>query len=237
MARASAFSVEVNVSEVIGLADKLAGMTPAHIGALMVDAINETADSAYEMSRKAILGGINLTDDYVQRHMKVEHATSHNPEASIIAFGGKGQTTSLSHYGAMQESKPVTWSNERIAASHKFSTRWPGWVRRIGDASRGIEVGQKTDGVSVEVTRGSQKKLKTSKAIILPGKRDSEGNAMVFKRIAGSGRGHSKLKALQGPSVYQLFRVAGAEIEDQVYDNLERAVIDSAERQFAKELS
>lgn len=235
MAGLSAFHVKIDVAQLDTLADKLASLTPEAVGALMVDAINDTVDSAYDLSRKAILSGINLTDSYVQSHMHVEHATSKSPSATIVAYGGKAHITGLSHYGAMQEVKPVRWPNEKILEKHKFSKRWPGWVRRIGDEARGIDEGDKTAGVSVSVT--TRKQLKTSKAIILPGKRDREGNAMVFKRIAGSGRKDSKLKLLHGPSVYQLFRVAGALIEDQVYGDLERAVVDAAEEQFLKELS
>ena len=237
MARANVFSIKIDVSELDDFADRLAGLTPEKVGALLVDAINETADSAYELSRKAILSGINLTDAYVQSHMSVEHATANKPEAYIVAFGGRGHTTGLSHYGAIQEVKKVTWSNERIESlGHKFSAKWPGWIRRKGDEARGIDEGDKTAGVSVHVTT-SRKKLQTGKAIIMPGVVDREGNELVFKRTGGSGRKDSKLKALQGPSVYQLFRVAGEKIEDQVYGDLERAVVDSAERQFLKELS
>ena len=234
---ASSFGIKFDVSQLDTLADKLAGLTPDAVSALMVSAINETADTGYELSRKAILRGINLTDRYVQSHMAVHPATVRNPQAEIVAFGGKGHITGLSHYGAMQEDKPVTWSNERIQeAGHTFSTKWPGWIRRRGDDARGIDEGDKTAGVSVQVT-GARKALKTSRAILLPGIRDTEGNAMVFKRVSGSGRNKSTLKNLTGPSVYQLFRVAGALIENKLHDDLERAVVDAAEQQFLKELA
>lgn len=237
MARANAFAIKIDVAQLEAFADKLATLTPEKVGALLVDAVNETADSAYELSRKAILSGINLTDTYVKSHMRVEHATARKPEAAIVALGGKGHTTGLSHYGALQETKKVTWSNERIESlGHTLSAKWPGWVRRSGDEARGIDEGDKTAGVSVQVT-ASRKKLQTSKAILMPGVVDREGNTLVFKRVGGSGRKDSKLKALQGPSVYQLFRVAGEKIEGQVYGDLERAVVDAAERQFLKEFS
>jgi hypothetical protein len=237
VARANAFSLKVDVSEIENFATRLADLTPEKVGALLVDALNETADSAYELSRKAILSGINLTDSYVKSQMKVEHATAQSRTATIVAFGGKGHTTGLSHYGAIQEVKKVTWSNERIQSlGHEFEDKWPGWIRRKGDTARGIQVGDKTAGVSVKVTT-SRKQLKTGKAIIMPGVTDREGNPVVFKRVGGSGRQYSKLKALQGPSVYQLFRVAGEAIQEQVYGDLEKAVVDSAERQFLKEFS
>ena len=234
---ASYLSIDFDVSKVENLAEKLAGMTPDAVGAMLVSAINETADTAYELSRKAILRGVNLTDSYVQSNMWLRPATSSNPKAEIVAFGDKAHLTGLSHYGAMQITKPVTWSNERIKGiGHDFSDKWPGWIRRHGDEDRGIAEGDKTGGVSVQVT-SSREVLKTSRAILLPGIRDRELNPMVFKRVAGSGRKKSTLKRLLGPSVYQLFRVATGLIEKQVYGDLERAVVDAAEQRFLKELA
>lgn len=217
----NAFRIEFDVSSLDNLSDKLARLTPAAVGALMVDSINETADTAYALSRKAILNGINLTDDYVQKHMTVEHATASNPQASIIAHGDRENLTAVSHYGAMQLSQPV---------KHRD--------RSIGDAGRGIPSGSKTAGVSIEVVKGARKPFKSSRVFIAPNILDTEKNQFVFKRIGGKTRsGKDKLKRLMGPSVYQLFRVAGAKIEEQVYGDLERAVIDAAEIQFAKELT
>jgi hypothetical protein len=82
----------------------------------------------------------------------------------------------------------------------------------------------------VEVTSGSRKPIEHG--FTMPGKRDSAGNMLVFTRDR-----NNKVRSRSGPSVYQLFRVAGALIEDQVYGDLERAVVDSAERQFLKEFS
>lgn len=220
MARSNAFSVKIDVSQLVDLSDKLAGLTPERVGELLVDSINATADSAYELSRKAILSGINLTDAYVQQRMAVEHATAKKPEASIIAFGDKENLTALSHYGAIQ----------RLQSAHT--------KRSKGDPARGIPAGMKTDGISVAVAQGNRKPLKSSRVFIAPNKLDLEGNPFVFQRLEGTTRsGKDKLKRLMGPSVYQLFRVAGALIENQVYGDLERAVIDAAEQQFAKELS
>ncbi len=232
----NAFNIKIDVSNVEGLADTLGKLTPEHIGEITIDAINSVADKTYDISRKTILRGVNLTDSYVQRRMVVEHATKQKPEAAIIAFGGKSFLTSLSHYGAMQQTQAVTWTNERILADgHKFGKKWPGWIRRTGDAARGIAVGEKTGGVSVNVT--SRKQLKTSKAIIVPNIKDRDGNSLVFKRVGGSGRKDSKLQALTGPSVYQMFRTAIPLIQDEAFDNLEREVTDAAVSIFEKELT
>lgn len=231
MARPVAFGISVDVSGVEGLAERLAALTPERAGALLVDAVNESADSAYEMGRRAILRGINLTDDYVQRKMQVEHATAQKPEATITAFAGRGFITSLSHYGAMQLTEPVNWSNERIqAAGHKFG-KWPGWTRRTGSAARGIAVDSKAAGRSVEVVRGSRKRM--GPAFSMPGKKDSDGNLLIFSRVPSKG---GAVVARTGPSVYQLFRVAIEDIGDQVRDDMEQRVADAAEREFSKEL-
>lgn len=212
MARQNAFSVSIDVDQVGALADKLGRLTPDRVGALLVGAINATVDTAYDMSRKAILNGINLTDDYVQARMTVEHASENKPVARIVAFGGKGYTASLSHYGAMQETQPVQNPS-----------------RSKGDPARGIASGQKAAGLSVEVTRGSRKPV--AHGFTMPGKRDREGNLLVFTRD-----GAGKIKSRVGPSVYQLFRVAGAKIEGQVADDLQSAVVDAAEAQLLKAL-
>lgn len=232
MARLNAFSVTIDVTPLDELATKLGTLTPEQVGALMVDAVNATTDATYDLARKTILGGINLTDEYVQRKMGVEHATAQNPTATIVAYGGKSYLTSLSHYGAMQLAGAVNWSNARIQADgHKFG-KWPRWTRRTGNDKLGIAADTKGTGRSVEVISGSRKKL--GRAFAIAGKTDTDGNPLVFQRIPGSKK---SVRVLSGPSVYQLFRVAAGQIEDQVYGDLSQSVIALAERQFEKELS
>lgn len=229
MARLNAFRVTVDTVQVDRLTANLGAFTPEQIGASLVEAINETVDSAYELGRSRMLAGINLSDEYVQRKMRVEHATEASPVATIIASGARKDMTSLSHYGAMQEKKAVNWSNDRIrAAGHKFG-KWPGWTKRTGAPGVGIEAGLKAAGKSVEVTRG--KRMRLGSQFSIPGKKDNDGNLLIFRRSASG-----KLQALTGPSVYQLFRVAAGLIEDDVGDDLMRAVSASAERELKKAL-
>ena len=224
MAGRSAFSIKFDVNQVIALADRLDGLTPAALGEAVVEAINETVDSAYELGRARILNGINLTDEYVQRKMQVQHATDKKPTASITAFGGRGFTTGLSHYGALQLDRDVNWSNARIiAAGNKFGP-WPGWTKRTGNAALGIQVDRKAAGRSVEVVKGRRKAIRPAFAI--PGKKDADGNQVVFRRDGDT------VRALSGPSVYQLFRVAAVSIEGQVGDELEQTIIEVAERRL-----
>lgn len=225
----STFSIKVDTSQLEALVEGLGEVTPEALGQRLVEVTNEQIESAYDLSRKRMLSGINLTDGYVKRKMAVTQATANKPVAEIIAYGGREYLTSLSHYGAMQLAKDVTWSNERIASMGKTFGQWPGWVRRKGNAALGIPVNKKAAGRSVEVVRGSRKKI--GPAFAIPGKRDNEGNPIVFRR-----NGADKVEALTGPSVYQLFRVAATALEEQIGDDYQTAITDAAEAELKKVL-
>lgn len=224
-----AFRVSIDTQQLEALGERLGALTPQQLAASLVGAINATTDRAYELGRSRMLAGINLTDEYIQRKMRVEHATESNPVATIVASGASKDMTSLSHYGAMQETKAVNWSNERIrAAGHAFGA-WPGWTRRTGAPGVGIEVGQKAAGKTVEVTRGKRKRLGSQFSI--PGKKDNDGNLLIFRRTEAG-----KLQSLTGPSVYQLFRVAAGLIEEEVGDDLQSSIAAAAEFALTKVL-
>ena len=241
MARNNAFSVKIETSTVEALADRLGEINAARLGETLVDTINEVADSAYELSRRTITTGINLTDAYVQRRMELKPATKARPTAEIVAPFGKKNLTNLSHYGAqVGETKPVNWTNERIAdevfgGTARFGP-WPGWTKRTGTAHMGIPEGRKAYKMTAEVARGSRKSI--GKKFTLPGKRDTEGNPLVFERTGPGGKdGKGNLQSLLGPSVYQLFRVAAENIEERVGNDLRDAVVDAAERAFRDALA
>lgn len=218
-----AFSIKVDVGKIEALAKSLGEFTPEQLGALTVDAINTAAESAYELSRKTMLRTINLTDAYVQDKMQLESATAKSPTATITAKGKQDDMTNLSHYGAMQESKSVNWSNARIQAMGKKFGGWPGWTKRTGVTALEIATDRKADGKSVEVTRGSRKRMGSQ--FSLPGKKDRERNLLIFRRNKAG-----KLESLDGPSVYQLFRAAATAIEGQVTDGLEATLIEMADK-------
>lgn len=218
--------VAFKLTELEALADRLGVLTPSGFS---VGAINQVLDSTYDLLRTTMLSGINLTDEYLQRSMQVERATESKPEASITTFGGKPYLTNLSHYGAMQETRAVNWTNEAIqAAGHKLGN-WPGWTRRKGNQPLGIEPNRKAAGKSVEVVRGRRKSMKP--VFSIPGKKDKEGNLILFSRNEAD-----KVQAKTGPSPYQLARHAIPLIYDNVADDLREAVIDAAEREFTKAL-
>jgi hypothetical protein len=207
----TAFSIKVDVTELNTLSDSLKTLTPEAVSVLMVDSINVVTDRTYDLARKTMLRGINLSDGYLQQKMQVVHATPAQPEASIVALGDRPHLTGLSHYGAMVET----------AAAR----------RAHGNPKTGIPPGQKSAGVSVEVIKGKREQF--PHGFFLPGKADSEGNPLVFARKKGSG----KIVSRRGPAVYMLFRVAADSIEEQVYGDLSQSVINEAQRLFQKELA
>lgn len=218
--------IKFDVSQIDGLGERLAKFGPEFVSAMVVDPINEAAESAYTLGRRTILlTGINLTDDYLQRRMVVEKATDKKPAASITALGGRAYTTQLSHYGAMQSTEDVRWNNSWILENVGGFAPWPGWTERVGDPGRGIAAEQKAAGVSVEVFKGKRKTIRG--AITIPGKKDTEGNPLVFRRYPIA---RKKVDTLQGPAVYQLFRAAIPRIEDEVTDDLEQRVVEVAQR-------
>jgi hypothetical protein len=192
----------------------------------MVDTINRVTNETYDLARSTMLSGINLTDAYVQRKMEVTPATGRLPVAIIAApVRDRNANTNLSEYGAMTQAGAVNWSNERIKAMGKKFGPWPGWTRRIGAKGLGIPVNQKAIATSVEVKRGARKNLRSTVGFQVGKLKDGSGNPLVFERV-----GKKNIKAMYGPSVYQLFKVAAGKIEETVYDNLEQAVIETADK-------
>lgn len=232
----AAFSIKIDTSGLDNFTKALSRISPESIGEAMVDTVNEAADRTFLLARETMLSGINMTDAYIVRKMERKKATKASPSAEIIAPATrkKGRTnpfTNLSHYDAQQLTKPVNWTNERIAAERgpKAFGKWRKWTPRDGDAKRGIDAGEKAHKLSVEVIRGARKNV--AKTFTLPGLRDNDGNPLVFQRKDGG-----RIDALLGPSVFQLFRVAAGKIEDTVSEDLRDAVIRTAERELEKVL-
>lgn len=244
------FSIKIDASRVRDLADRVGQIDDERLGDMVVGVLNEVVETTYDLARNRIRAGINLTDTYVQARMEVKPATPGNPQAQIIGKGGKQYLTNLSHYGADVVSKDVNWSNETILSRGKKFGRYPGWTERIGAQHMGIDPDEKLRKMTVKVTNTRKS---VGKAFTLPGKLDREGNPLVFKAVEGTygagsskrnteagfnrRKGRSKIEALYGPSVYQLFRVAAGEIAPGVSDDLENAVVQAAERELQKVIS
>lgn len=167
------------------------------IGKAIVTALNEVVGEAYDLSRKRMIDGINLTDAYLRRKMVLSDATSAKPQASITAVG---TDTQLSQFQPLQHVTDVNWSNARITGMGKKFGKWPGWTRRTGNSAIGIAENKKADGQSAAIRRGNRAKFEH--AFSIGGKKDNDGNLLMFTRKAGG----DKTRVLLGPAVYQLFK-------------------------------
>lgn len=226
----TSFIYTANTREVERLAVTLGQLPAILAGRVIVTSLNSVAERTYDLSRRRITAGINLTDDYLRRRMEVTPATTTKPEASITSPGGKGAQTQLSHYNATQEVQPVNWTNAKILGMRKQFGPWPGWTQRIGRPSIGIQPDKKNAGRGAEVNRGSRKSLRS--AFALPGKKDTEGNYLIFSRDK-----YGRINSLLGPSVYQLFRYQIPLIEDEVAADLEQELLDNVQVEIQKALN
>lgn len=229
MARLNVFDVKLDTSAIDGLTQRLSQLDPDQLGKELVSTLNRVTKETYDESRKVMLRSVNLRDEYIQRKMKVSYATSVKPEAVIFASGEKKNLTTLAHYGALQLTEKVNWSNKRIReAGHEFG-KWPGWTERTGSKDRGIAVNRKAAGSRVSVSRSKSRNLPS--VFSIPKFKDNDNNKMLFTR-----GNNGKLKALYGPSVYQLFRTAADNLHESVADSLAAEIGKIADSEFQKVL-
>jgi len=213
VARRSTFSIKFDASELDALADRLGTATPESLGAKLVEVTNEQLESAYELSRKRMLSGINLTDSYLRERFEINKATAQKPTGEIIATA--------------RDKKDLTLLTKYDYQVGQIKVKNPD--RSKGYAKLGIPKGKKQGAPSVEVVRGARKQVQSSKAFVFISKK---GTPLIVKRNP-----NGKLSsALLGPSVYQLFRVAAGELEQQIGDDYQTAIIDAAERELKKVL-
>lgn len=228
MARRSVLDLKLDTSGVSGLADNLAGLDPEQLGKLIVTTLNRVANETYDLSRQKMLRGINLSKSYVESRMGVKEATASIPTAAITAVGTE---TNISHYGVVRFTQAVKHPR-----------------RSIGDSGRGYAKGTKADGAAAEVSRGGARGIGKKFVIIKDDKvlKDTEGNPLLFRGTGRAGtpgnpkdKGSRKtprqgVEAVLGPAVYQLFRFTAEQIYKDVGDNLEKAIVDAAERELLK---
>jgi hypothetical protein len=155
-------------------------------------AVNRVATKTRTAASKGIREKVRLTAGYVNENLKLaSKATRANPTAIISA---RMRPTRLGRYGAKQLSKAAP--------------------RARGDERRGIGTGRKQAGVSVHVSRKSQRK-KMGGAFLLPLK-----NTDLMGVFVRTGPGRKDIKHLYGPSVDQLFRRwrdgERADVQDQL---------------------
>lgn len=235
------FSININVSEIEALRDRLGDLDPAAFGYEIVSTLNRVTSETYDLARTRMIAGINLDDQYVQSRMQVRPATNAKPIAEIVALGDRKMMTGLGHYGALQLGRDTRWETEDGPSMGYKIGPWPRWEPRRGDPGRNLSAGEKQDGFQVEVKRGNQKRM--PRAFTIPGKQHSDGSPVLFYGTGKPGRGkmdrnrkqsRQGVESLYGPSVYQLFRYTADRIYEGVTDNLEASIVEAAERELQR---
>lgn len=215
------FSINIDVTALAGFADRLGTLSVEQIADGGVQALNDVVDATYDVARERMNAGINLSDDYLRRKMRVDHATRGKPEASITAFGSsegrKQNNTVLGRF----DPKVVT-----VAASESKS-----WAGRIP----GVAKGSKQAGVTIEVVRGSRSSRFVPRGFLLPLKRGKEAGGNGFGVFAR--RKNGDIKHRYGPSVYQLFAFQAVRIEDEVGEALGQELVDQINEVLLKALA
>lgn len=216
MATRRTFALQLDVSEIPGLAARIDSVDSEHLGRTVVEVLNEVVDRTFDLSRDRMNAGINLTDEYLRRKMQVEHATPGKPVASILARGGAQNATVLGRFDA----QPV-----RAAAKSP--------MRKLKGFGRiGVPLGQKQSGVTVEVTRGSRDEGFVPRGFLLPlraGRVDGGNGWGVFARNKSGKKIHR-----YGPSVYQLFAYQLVQMEGDIQEDLADTLLERATQQIEK---
>ena len=212
MTKARTLALKIDTRELDTLRDRLGEMTGDEIGRATVTALNGVVDRAYELSRERMIAGINLSDDYLRRRMRVEHATKGKPVASITASGARNDMTVLGRFDAKPRAVPT-------------KTQRPAGPRRVP-----VQPGQKQAGVTVSVTKGNADFIE--RGFMLPLKRGTEAGGNGFGVFARSRDG--TLKHRYGPSVYQLFAYQAQTVSYAAEEDLEETLIEQVSEVLQK---
>ena len=204
MTKARTLALKIDTRELDTLRDRLGEMTGEEIGRATVTALNGVVDRAYELSRERMIAGINLSDDYLRRRMRVEHATKGKPVASITASGARDDMTVLGRFDAKPRAVPT--KTQRAAGP-----------RRVP-----VQPGQKQTNVTVSVTKGNADFIE--RGFMLPLRRGTQAGGNGYGVFARSRDG--TLKHRYGPSVYQLFAYQVQTVSYAAEEDLEETLIE-----------
>lgn len=161
----------------------LGELTGEALGKVVVTSLNEVVGDAYDLSRKRMIDGINLTDAYLRRKMVLTEATSGKPVATLLADGNEAL---LRNFGANLLLVPRTTTKPN---------------RNQGKI--GIPRGMKQHGTSVAVTKDGRQRFPMTFMLPLKAGNVEGGNGLaVFTRARGS----KDVRIMLGPAVYQLFK-------------------------------
>jgi len=187
---ATSFTLTISDEGLERLSENLGKLSAEEFERVARRTVNEVGQRTYDLARGRMNEGLSLTDAYLTNKLKFRPADEGKVARSTVRADG-GLTT-LGHY------------NPRIITQ---KVKRP--ERSKGNPALGIAAGQKLDVVTVAVRRGARKIVREDSrdVFMVPKFRDSEGNPLIFQRLPGkTSSGKSRLKALLGPSVYQLFR-------------------------------
>lgn len=192
----------------------LGQLDPDSIIRLSVKTVNKVVTDVHKRSIDRVVDSLNITQQRVEKDLKLRLA-SEGQKLPTASLASPMRDVTLGRFDPGQHSKPVTWSNERILGMGKKFSKWPGWTKRTGDASRGITPNYKASGVDVTVNRGTTKDMPGAFTMPLMAGKDVGENRGVFIWDGGE-----KPKHLYGPAVYQLYRNHINQDEDKIQDEL-----------------
>jgi hypothetical protein len=255
----AALAVVVDTLSLQRVTDQIAKLDAKSLGDISVTAVNDVAERAFTESRKRMTERVNLTEQYVRERMDLEPANdSRKPEAVIVAFraGGRKRVrpVNLRQYKPLYDflpsqpnptnAKTFTMRDGRLATNKGGgpNPRKPGsylpFVMRTGNEVLNIPVGQRPGALSVEVLKGSRRKIAPKNGFGAFLQRMPSGEILVMRRTDKNGgkKGKGSIEALYSLSVWQLFRNVSAEVIPLVQDDLEKtvgdAVVASIEKAF-----
>lgn len=231
-------AVVIETTDIEQTADRLFAIGVGRLDRAAQSAVNEVTDRTFDDSVKRMTARVNLTPDRVKKDMGVEYGSMPGKaEATIIAFRDRGRRrvnpVNLRQYNARQLATVNNWSNSGVAtnsgirlpidgplANPRKAGSYLPFKKRIGASRLGIPVGQKQDGITIEVLKGSVKPITYAFMAM------SRNNGMlVFKREKGDSKGKGKLVSMHSLSVWQLFRKTSAEIVPLVREDLSKTVL------------
>lgn len=229
--------IDINFEGVDELVSRLEG-TPEKIAQAVVDGLNQYADKAADDVKRETLSSLNLPQAYVEDRISVtRRATESRLVAEVTA---PKRETLLGRFGAKQKSIANVWTKRDYIAkfgSEFARVRLPGkngrfapWIERKGDPMRGIQKGQKANGIAIKVkAKGNTKRLASAFLMPLRAGALQGGNGLgVFRRPDVGG----KPKALYGPSLDQVARRVWTNESDEIADDLAQFVTNYLNRQL-----
>lgn len=204
-------------------------------------AVNTVAKSVRQTSVKAVISQVRLKETYVDPKVEiVRDATPAKAEAVLQVID---EPVLLDRFGGQQQAIANVWTPAMYA--EKFgslnATRRPNpkapklpWTPRTGDSTRAIAPGAKAAGIKagVSVSKAARKFSHVFLINMRRGKVNGAGPLGAVEHV----RGTKELKAMYGPSVYQVVKGVWRDVESQVTDDLANAVFTEVEAEIEKEL-